>query len=177
MPLMTVPTRNPPAPMEPKWEPNRATRAQPSRITTVSPSTRSSSSSLYPLLKFDGDSELTLPPLHHRYRSPTPSNASTSPSPAPMSVDEDADSDSSSPSRRSTPTPPSTVLPPLYTLRNDREPNRLASQVGRIALETRAKMTSPVAEQRRAHAEFLRDMLRNAGDCLHRERWAHSGCL
>ncbi|KAI0347953.1 hypothetical protein BDW22DRAFT_1416325 [Trametopsis cervina] len=164
VPLMTVP---PPRaePVQPKWNSNPV-RGPPARLTSsvsgsAGPSTssggssslRSSSSSLYPLLT-SGDAELTLPPLQRRYRSP-------SASPAPMSVDGD---DEGSQSGTPTPSPPphspaspqhstrtlsgERTLPPLRAL----EPDRLARQVGRIALDGEG-------ERRRAHAEFLRDML------------------
>ncbi|KAI0095207.1 hypothetical protein BDY19DRAFT_916789 [Irpex rosettiformis] len=179
VPLMTVPTRagniSPPEPVQPRWNLTNEARGPPAMSTSASISSSSSllssSNSLYPLLT-SGDAELTLPPLHHRYRSPSPSNASSSsplshaspsPSPAPMSIDEDGgNSDSSSRSHSSTPTPPPPTLPPIYAIRaNERESDRLARQVGRIALESRKSATTvvDVSEQRRLHAEFLRDML------------------
>ncbi|KAI0684747.1 hypothetical protein BC835DRAFT_1292265 [Cytidiella melzeri] len=170
VPLMTVPTRSA---VESKW--NATERGPPAKLTSsasaplIPPSSsplslRSSSSSLYPLLT-SGDAEFTLPPLQHKYRSPSPSDSSSppprprtslSPSSTAMSVDED-ECDSSSHS--STPTPPPT-LPPIRAFRasSERESDRLASQVGRIALESSNRKTEG-SEQRAIHAELLRDML------------------
>jgi hypothetical protein len=169
VPLMTVPTRasvNTPMrsePIPPKWNSRDSIRASPAKLADAlasSSSLRSSSNSLYPLLT-SGDAEFTLPPLQNQYRSRSPSLSSSPPDrprSAAMSVDED-ESDSS---QRSTPTPPLPKLPPIHnalrTSGSERESERLAKQVGRIALGGHGSADS-TEQQRKAHAAFLRDML------------------
>lgn len=166
-----------PAPMEPKWDSKGPHRGPPARLTSASATSTSlgASTSLYPLLR-EGDEQYKLPPLQHRYRSPSPASTSTaSPlsrastiSPPPSMMDEDRDEhdgastrSSSIDTRRSRSSSASTTPSPPPTLPGIR---LLAREVGRIALENHvrvaglAKKEIPAAE-RAQHAELLRDML------------------
>ncbi|PSS29637.1 hypothetical protein PHLCEN_2v2785 [Hermanssonia centrifuga] len=178
VPLKTAPgstesTLPRPEPLEPKWNSGGPHRGPPAKLTSsyssassiASSSRRSDSDPLYPL-RTSGDAEYKLPPLHHKYRSPSPtptasplSRASTL-SPAP--IDDDYGSSGSS-----TPSPPP-VLPGIRSIAASHSSSHyteegLARQIGRIALETRARVAGKEisAVQRTQHAELLKDMLVN----------------
>lgn len=153
-------TRTPPEPIQPRWNSNGPARGPPAKLTsslsTSSTSSTSSSSSsadpLYPLLT-SGDAQFKLAPLK-QHRSPSPPASISSPlsrastiSPPPQDDDED------SRSRSTTPSPP--TLPPLRALSRYTE-DRLAREVGRIALSR--KEIAPT-QQRSDHARLIRDML------------------
>ncbi|KAL4252497.1 hypothetical protein ABKN59_002774 [Abortiporus biennis] len=142
---------------------------------------------LYPFLT-SGDADLKLAPIHHRYRSPSPkspssllSRASTI-SPSPYDDEEEAEDTSDHrmhslvSSGSSTPSPPPR-LPGFQAVASQNAPRaltsskfgevrypdteeRLAGEVGRIALETRR--SPPLSHQQRMeHARLLRDLLVN----------------
>ena len=159
--LRTAPGANlgKPEPMEPRL-PSGPVRGPPARLTsaTSSPSASTSLGSLYPLLKTTGDAQYKLPPLQHKYRSPSPlttptmsplSRASTISPPPSMDVEEDHSSGSATPE----PMPQQlAMLPGIRTL---------TREVGRIALESRIKAREVSEVERSRHAELLRDMLVN----------------
>jgi len=101
-----------------------------------------------PLLK-KGDEQYKLPPMKHRYRSPSPTGTSRASTPS---------------STQSSPTPNeltilpslSSIAPPLPRPRSS-ESDDVAREIGRIQLETRTKEIS--ADERRRHAELIRDLL------------------
>ncbi|KAF9527731.1 hypothetical protein CPB83DRAFT_792626 [Crepidotus variabilis] len=146
IPLKTVPTADrQPRPVEPKIP---VAMHRPHIPTAGSSGSRSGS--LYPLLT-SGDAEYKLPPLQRMYRSPTPPSRETSPT----------SSAHSSPASRPT------VLPGIHTLSSratgspieeGEDEHVLSSQVGRIDLE-KARTKSVTPEQRKAHAQFILDML------------------
>ncbi|KAJ7161346.1 hypothetical protein C8R43DRAFT_1063435 [Mycena crocata] len=158
--LKTAPGSHP-EPIEPRLTPAppaRLTPAPPARLelASTSPATTLSSSSdkLYPLLT-SGDAQYKLPPMKHRYRSPSPT----------------ASTRASTPSTQGSPTPSEvTILPSLRsiaplpasaTTRTD----DVATELGRIQLERgTAKEAAEVpreldAAERRKHAELIRNLL------------------
>ncbi|KAH9950997.1 hypothetical protein B0H21DRAFT_802116 [Amylocystis lapponica] len=166
VPLQSVPNASTkasrPAPIEPKLGAGGVHRGPPARLTaaavsslsstplalTPSPSSPTLSShptSLYPLIS--GDERYKLPPLAHKYRSPSPLLDSPLSRATTLSPDPQHE-------RERTPTP---VLPPLRSLApRRRDSEELARAVGRIELDTRREI-SPA--DRRAHARLLRDLL------------------
>ncbi|KAI0714972.1 hypothetical protein C8Q76DRAFT_618792 [Earliella scabrosa] len=163
-----------PEPVEPKLGMGAVHRGLPARLTASAASSSiaasKSNNPLYPLLT-SGDEEFRLPPLGARFRSPSPTHSAStvsreptlSPtltttsahrSPSPLSDGSSTTTPSPMHSVASTPSPPlvgSTVayptLPPL---------SALASDVGRLELD-KGKAVTP--EERRKHAQFLRDLL------------------
>ncbi|KAJ7109985.1 hypothetical protein C8R44DRAFT_801090 [Mycena epipterygia] len=152
--LKTVPGARP-EPVEPKLAatPHRGLPAKlpPSAVPPPSSAATSAlkpSGSLYPLLT-SGDEQYKLPPMKHRYRSPSPTSRASTPS---------------SGSAQGSPTPteltilPSlrSIAPPLPRVRSV-ESDEVARELGRIQLESRTKEI-PAAERRR-HAELIRNLL------------------
>ncbi|KAJ7446423.1 hypothetical protein B0H11DRAFT_2084700 [Mycena galericulata] len=150
-----------PEPVEPRLAPvlhrgplaNLAASAAPPAPATGEPaSSLTQGGSLYPLLT-SGDAQYKLPPMKHRYRSPSPthSRASTpsaqgSPIPAPAEI-------TVLPSLRS-------IAPPLpppapHRVRAD----DVARELGRIQLGRRAGAPPVPADERRRHAELIRNLL------------------
>ncbi|TFK56560.1 hypothetical protein OE88DRAFT_1649919 [Heliocybe sulcata] len=150
----------PPEPIEPKLR-SRVQPGLPARLTAdavsslSSPSSSSSTSSrLYPLLK-EGDSKYKLPPLNSTLRDMDDARAPDSPPPARESTPS---------SRHSSPELQARTLPGIHSItagtaaRRSAEPvERLSREIGRIRLESSAKDNTP--EQRRRHAELIRDLL------------------
>ncbi|KAJ6575352.1 hypothetical protein B0H19DRAFT_1128263 [Mycena capillaripes] len=156
--LAPAPYRGPPARLEPVAT---ASAAAASRSVTLS-----KSGSLYPLLT-SGDVQYKLPPMKRSYRSPSPSSRASTPSAC---------------STQGSPTPTEvTILPPLRSIAPPlpasssvpapvrptaaAESDDVARDLGRIQLERRAAAAtaevapSSSAEERRRHAELIRDLL------------------
>ncbi|KAJ7193381.1 transcription factor PacC [Mycena pura] len=138
----TVPRRSPSA------EPTPAPSPALARAVAISAcrSSLTQSESLYPLLT-KGDKEFELPPLKHRYRSPSPLTVSRASTPTN--------------SVRGSPPPPAvaTVLPPLRTIAptlpaGATDDADVALELERIQLERRTE-----ADERRRHARLIRDLL------------------
>lgn len=135
-----------PEPMEPKLT-TGIHRGPPAKLTSSSVSTTTKSGPLYPLLT-SGDIQYKLPPLNHRYRSPSPAMSRES---TPSST-------------QSSPAPQVTVLPSLHYITSpppvrtaSESSDDLAKKIGRIELDNRTKQISP--DQRRQHAELIRNLL------------------
>ncbi|KAF7290493.1 hypothetical protein MKEN_01496300 [Mycena kentingensis (nom. inval.)] len=144
-PIIPLGSAGPAEPMEPKLA-MAPYRGPPAKLvsTPVTGETLKQSGSLYPLLT-KGDAEFDLPPLKHQYRSPSPSTRSSTP----------ASSTHGSPTSKHTEV---TVLPSLQTITSvipmtdsDAE---VTKDMERIQLERR-----PNDEERRRHAELIRDLL------------------
>ncbi|KAJ7492395.1 transcription factor PacC [Mycena latifolia] len=153
--LKSVPGSRP-EPVEPKL-PSTPHRGLPAKLepSATSPSASSpslaQSGSLYPLLT-SGDVQYKLPPIKHRFRSPSPTATATS--------------RASTPSSQGSPTPSElTILPSLHSITpalpraaRSAESDEVARELGRIQLESRAKKEIS-AEERRRHAELIRNLL------------------
>ncbi|EIM92255.1 uncharacterized protein STEHIDRAFT_117305 [Stereum hirsutum FP-91666 SS1] len=122
-----------------------------SSSSSVSSTTLPKSDSLYPLLR-SGDDDLKLPPLQHRYRSPSPpaSPASTAshPSPRPSAATTTSNSNT-------------TVLPSLREITAPVRPSSSATMEDRLARGVdRLKLDKEVpSEHRESHAALIRDLL------------------
>ncbi|KAJ7786551.1 hypothetical protein B0H16DRAFT_1490844, partial [Mycena metata] len=135
-----------------------------SQVDASAPASLSKGGSLYPLLTKGAD-EFTLPPIKMRYRSPSPNSRASTPSAA---------------SSHGSPAPSEiTILPPLHSIapprtRSTGESEDVARQLGLIQLERRAattpkaevppvlaapKPTPSPADERRRHAELIRNLL------------------
>nr|GAT48438.1 predicted protein [Mycena chlorophos] len=145
--MIPLGSAGPAEPMEPKLSsvPHRGPPAKltPTPTLPAPESLSKSGGSLYPLLT-KGDAQYDLPPLKHRYRSPSPSSRSSTPSntsahgsPAPKAAEV-------------------TVLPSLRTIAaaataaRSEEEAEVAQEMGRIQLNE---------DDRRRHAQLIRDLL------------------
>ncbi|THH33446.1 hypothetical protein EUX98_g764 [Antrodiella citrinella] len=146
-------------------DPSRSSRSSTASSSSQPSSSAHSSSSLYPLLT-SGDIQFKLPPLQHRYRSPSPASTSSPLSRAstispPPAQDQDEDGDRSMPDASTTPSPPP-VLPSFRTVashvpaRGYPDTTSLAGAVGRIALSA---SSSKLTQERAEHAALIRDLL------------------
>jgi len=143
VPLKTVPGTQSrrPEPVEPRLTPPMY-QGPPAKLTPSSVASSSSSkTSLYPLLTA-GDSQYKLPPMQRTYRSSSPPSREATPS-----------------SSESSPICKTTVLPSLRSITDGvrtSESEDLTRDIARIELENRTK---EIGEERKRHAEFIRDLL------------------
>jgi hypothetical protein len=143
VPLKSVPGTQSgrPEPVEPRLTPP-VYQGPPAKLTPSSVTSSSSKTSLYPLLTA-GDLQYKLPPMQRPYRSSSPSSREATPS-----------------SSESSPVSKTTVLPSLRSITNSvrtSESEDLTGDIARIELENRTKEIG--REERKRHAEFIRDLL------------------
>ncbi|KAJ7651718.1 hypothetical protein DFH06DRAFT_1420569, partial [Mycena polygramma] len=149
--LSTAPHRGPPARLEPASTSTPKPKPTSASASASAGTSLGKSDSLYPLLT-SGDVQYKLPPMKRAYRSPSPSSRASTPSDA-----------SPTPSEVTILPPLRSIAPPLPPVRrasSNTESDEVARDLGRIQLERRAASTTTISpEERRRHAELIRDLL------------------